>query len=383
MNNKIKIAYFIDFLATSSGSGGTERQLFDLINQLDKNKFEPFLFCLQEHAQTNLWTDLKCEKHLLNIYSIFSIKTIIKLLDIVKFLKINKIDIVHTFFFDSIFLGIISSKFAKIKNTISTRRDLGFWYNRKLILILYFINKITKKILVNSQSIKHTVSKIEKIDHKKIDVIHNGIDLAKISEIFPIDLYKKYKINKGSTIIGIVANLNRVVKRVDLLIKAARIVIDKYNNSIFVVIGGGKLKHDLVQLAKNLKVENKIIFCGHQESAIPYIKAFSIGVLTSDSEGFPNSILEYMASGIPVISTNVGGVKELIENRKTGLLFDNNNHEQLASCIIELIENKKLYNNLNENAKNIIKTKYSWEVMINEYEKYYRRLVPSKKESAN
>jgi glycosyltransferase involved in cell wall biosynthesis len=376
-NNKIVIAIFIDFLATMDAiTGGTERQILEILQNIDKKKFYPILFCLQEFTRMPQWENLSCEKYVIDVYSLFSLNSLKTFIKIIFFLRRRKVNIVHTFFFDSTLFGVLAARVADVPVVLSARRDLGFWYNKQIIWKLKFINRFTSRILVNSKAIKHSLHDIENYPLIQIDVLNNGIDLKRNSEISATSVTKiDKKISSKDRLIGIVANFNREVKRLDLFIKAAALVNAAKREVKFLIIGGGKLENDLRKLAKNLAVENEVIFCGPQNEVIPYLKNFSVGVLTSDSEGFSNVLLEYMACGIPAVATRVGGNVELIMDGKTGLLVPPGNPDKLAEAIINLLDNDLLRESIIKNARNEVRTKYDWKVKIKEIEAYYEQLI--------
>jgi glycosyltransferase involved in cell wall biosynthesis len=138
-------------------------------------------------------------------------------------------------------------------------------------------------------------------------------------------------------VVGIVANFNRPVKRVDLFIEAAARVHARHPETRFFIVGGGGLEAKLRRLAHRLGLGHAVVFAGPQANSLSYIKTFTIGVLCSDSEGFPNVLLEYMAASIPAVATAVGGNTELITHGVNGLLCPANDAEALAQRICELV----------------------------------------------
>lgn len=383
MRNRITIVYVIDFLSSQEQlTGGTERQLIEMVNSIDKERFRPIVFCLQEFFETPYWSAITCEKHILNIYSLLSLKGITAFLSFISFLKKNTVDIVQTYFHDSTLFGIPAGKFAGVKKTISCRRDLGFWYEKKLFLSMAFANKLTDRILVNSSAIKDVVINQEKLPAEKIDVIHNGLDLEAFDSHPAKDLREEFpQIEYGDKIIGMVANYNRKVKRVDLFIRAAAEVAKKHSvGTKFLIIGGGRLERELKKLVKSLGMEGKIIMGGPKEPAIPYIKSFDIGVLSSDSEGFSNVLLEYMAAGIPVVATDVGGNREILDNNnKFGQLVPKNDYLSLSSTINGLLEENKQRNEMGRAARKNVVERYTWPVKVKEFEDYYNSILFPKK----
>lgn len=376
-NKKIIIAFVIDFLATRDGlTGGTERQLIELVNHLDPDRFRPMLFCLQEFVNVPLWGSIKCEKYVLDVYSLASVQGLRSLASFVRFLHRNKVDIVQTYFHDSTIFGVSASTLAGVKNTITCRRDAGFWHGKTLLKNLSLTNRFTDRILVNCNAVKEAVTNHEHVNPNKIDVIHNGLELQAFDMQAPVSLQDEYDdIEKEDTIIGMVANYNREVKRADLFIMAASEVLKHYKNVKFLLIGEGKLEGKLKKLIRELNLDGRVILGGKKDPAIPYIKSFDIGVLTSDSEGFSNVLLEYMAAGIPVVATDVGGNGELVVHSQTGFLAKKGDPQDMSRAICLLLLDRMLAAAMGRRGREIVEEKYSWHVCIEHLQNYYTELV--------
>jgi len=376
-NQKIVILFLIDYIITRYGLiGGTEKQLIEKINRLDREKFKPILICLQKRYHNQIWNDIDCEKIILHIYSLKSPLNVFRLYQFLRILKEKKVDIIEAVFFDSILISVVIGTIAGVENIITCRRDMGFWYNKKILKLFFYINKYTKRILVNANAIKKIVIINEKMKEKKIDVIFNGIDIRKIEATRSVDLGKEFPIiRQKDKIVGIVANFNRHVKRLDIFIKSIANVISQYRKVKFIIIGEGKLKPKLIQLAEKCEVNEFIIWAGVKKDPVPYIKNFNVGVISSDSEGFCNAILEYMAIGIPVVATCVGGNDELIKDGFSGFLVPQGDYFAMANKILKLLKSEKLAQEIGNNGKVEVYKKYSWEKIISEYEKYYLGLA--------
>ena len=371
MQKKIKIAYIIDEL----NIGGTENQLIDTIELLDKKQFEILLICLRPSQYFSKIT-LQCEKILLNVSSLISINGVLAFFSLVSYLRKHEVDIVQTYFFDANVFGILAAKLGGVKKIISCRRDMGFWYTPKLLFVLKRLNKIADRFLVNSYAIKENIIKYEFIPDHKIDVIYNGIDFKQFQKEYDAATVKnELGINHGESVVGIVANLNRKVKRVDLFIHAGKNVLRKKGDVSFVIVGDGHLRHDLEKCSTHLGIKHKIFFIGQKENIQPYLSVFDIGVICSDSEGFSNSILEYLASGKPVVVTDTGGNRELLKEGKFGELVPPDNPERMAESILKLFNDHLRMKRILKSAEKMIELEYGWETKIKEIEKYYRSIL--------
>lgn len=378
-NKEIVIALIIDRLVGCDGmTGGTERQLIEMANRLTGTTCRPMVISLRDNPDSPAWQSLQCEKHILQVRSLASLEGIRELWGLSRMLRRRSIDIVQTFFFDATLFGVLAARLAGVHAVISCRRDMGFWYDKKKTVLLRLANLFSTRILANSQAVKEMVIQQEKTRPGSIDVIYNGTDLDALAETPAAPLHEEFpQLHDNSFLVGIVANLNRPVKRVDLFIKAAREVLQAIPTCRFLIIGDGELKSELQELVRTLDIEQAVFFLGSRHPALPYVKHFSVGMLTSDSEGFPNALIEYMAAGVPVVATAVGGVTELIQDGKTGLLAPAGNHRELARQVIALLADNHKRKTIGENGKKLVRKQCSWTHKIPELEAYYRNLLAS------
>lgn len=372
MESKIKIAYIIDAI---NSVAGTEKQLLQLLQCINKEIFEVKLICLRKPSSIFKADRNNFEYIELDIKRILSIKSILGIWRLFRYLRRKEIDIIQTFFFDATIIGVLTARMAGVKRIISSRRDLGFWYTPNLIRVLKVINKMTLRILANSYAVKQHTIKYEKVESRKIDVIRNGIDLNQFEGTLPKKNFRKfYNIPADDFIVGIVANLNRQVKRIDVFINMALEVLKVMPNVSFQIVGNGHLRKKLEKFAKKNDSLNKIMFLGKKEGIYSIIKNWDIGVLSSDSEGFSNSIIEYMSVGLPVVATDVGGNKEIIRADINGILVPPGDYRSMAKKVCSILKNSLKRSRMSANAKKLIEQEYAWNVKIAEIEQYYMRL---------
>lgn len=202
----------------------------------------------------------------------------------------------------------------------------------------------------------------DKID---IKVIPDGVDLAKF---YPSNYEKKEKIK----ILAIGRLIHR--KGFDCLIKSIPHIIKNTENDFCVeIIGDGPLRSELSELAKKLNVSEKIMFSGsvaYDQLPEKYRQA-DVFVLSSYAEGMPLVVLEAMASGLPIVSTRVQGIDELVKQGINGYLFDPSDNLALGSYLVKLIENDVIRLKMRDEGLKIIQ-KYSWVNITKEYLKIYK-----------
>ncbi len=372
MNKPIKIAYLIDTI--SSDLAGTEKQLLEIIRRLDKDVFEPHLICLysSEWLEENT---LPCSLHVLGYNGLTKIGIFKVIRELKNIINEQHINIVQTFFVDSIFVGYLAAIFGDFKPVLlSSRGDIGLgqddlWYHTLFKTVQPLINRRFDGIVANSQKVKEYVAKTERIPLEKIMVIHNGIDTQiednSIPEVFN---------NKAELWIGITANL-RPIKRIDIFLKAlALLKRDSKINFHAIVLGEGPHKEALKALTHELGLSTIVHYMGSVKNVYSYLKYLDIGVLCSDREGLSNAIMEYMASGLPVVSTAVGGNTELIDS-ENGILVPVGDVHALGSALLALAESPKLRERLGRVSLTRIKEQYAWDRIINKWGNYYHSIV--------
>lgn len=339
--SKIKIAFVIDSIA--SPTAGTEKQLLFLLRHLDRNKFEPYLCCLRSSQWLEKDFDI-CPLYIVKVKSFKNPVSFFRLWRFARFLRREEVDIVQTHFRDSNIAGIISGKLAGVEKIISTRRNIGYWHNRLEVLILKFLKRWVTRFVANSECARTRASKIERVRPEKIEVIYNFVDL----EMFKREndwegdkLKESLTASNGRPIVTMVANL-RPVKGVDVFLKSARLVLDSVPGINFIVAGEGEERKRLECICRQLKLDSSVKLIGAVSDVIPLLRVSDIGVLSSNSESLSNAIIEYMAAGLPVVCTDVGGNSELVQDGLNGFLVPSGDPGKLADAIVKLANNPDL-----------------------------------------
>lgn len=355
---KIKILYLIDELQR----GGKERQFVELIRGLNKDIFEIHTITFLE-VNGDFSEEVKkySKKYIYYRRKIrWDLSFIFKLN---RYIKKNNIDIVHVWDDMSAFFGFWATLFLKAKFVNASIQDTyNSWNLWKLLKM--FILKFNKNIISNSKR----GLEVYRVKDKGI-VIYNGIDPERFKNL------EKYK--TGKFIIGIVANLT-IYKDYYTFFDAINILKNKIDNLEVWVIGDGNLSSEYKKYANEKGISEIIKYYGRVENPEKYICNFNVGVLCSFEklgEGISNSVLEYMACGVPPIITDVGAAREIIEDGINGFLFEPGNAKDLAEKIYYLYCNPDLSNNIGEKAKKTVEEKFSYAEYIKKNENLYLELI--------
>lgn len=356
--------------------GGTEKQLVQIIEKLNRKNFEPTLISLSKapFLDKNV---LPCETLCLNIKSLKTINVILSLKKLRKFLIQRQFHLLQTFFEDSIYVCYITTLFMKNKPImLISKRDIGLGnkkscFYRSLSLINPIIYNAYKSVVVNGENIKKYLENESKYLKNKVKVINNGISINIEKELIPDIISNQPK----NIWIGMTANLNPV-KRIDIFIQALALVKNKYNINNFkaIIMGEGPERDKLIQLTTKMNLDSHVHFLGSVRKVYTYLNNMQIAVLCSEREGFSNAILEYMACSLPIIATAVGGNTELV-NDNNGIRIPPGNASALAKAIYSLIIDKDLRENLGKNSRRMLENKYSWSRSMAEWESFYQKIL--------
>jgi glycosyltransferase involved in cell wall biosynthesis len=275
----------------------------------------------------------------------------------------------HSFFaFPS---GYISYRLkAEIPYIISLRGSDVPGFNERFLMQYFFLAPIFKRIwrgaeavIANSHDLKSLALKTCPDLH--MDIIYNGIDTDEFS---PYE-----RVSDGSFNILCVSRLI-ARKGVDYLIKALPDILKCHANTKLIIVGEGNMEFELKELTSSLGIVDSVIFRGyvpHEELPCIY-KESDIFVLPSLWEGMSNSLLEAIASGLPVMVTDTGGTKELI--RDNGIIIPKGDSSAISESVIRLLNNKELRSSMGLKSREIA-MKFSWKNVAEQYIKYYERCV--------
>lgn len=378
MKKPVKIAYIVDVLDTAQA--GTENQLIKMLNGLACRGFEISLVCLRNHPwlEKNA-SSLRCDVSVFEIHRFKSLKTYINIIKLIRFLRARRPDIVHTFFPVSNVIGVMAAWMAGIRNIMSSRRDYGEWMIGRYLLATRIANRFARKIIANSHPVKDLTISVEKVANEKVAVIYNGIDLAEFSNITPDrNLKQRLGIPVQNKVVGKVANF-RPMKHHHTFIKAASVILQTRDDVDFLLVGtdagGGHLRSAIEELARSLKIADRVHFTGQQTQVVPYLSIVDIGVNCSEGEGLSNAIMEYMAAGIPCVAANSGGNPDLVQECRTGRLFELDDHEALAKIIVGMLDDPQQLEKYVANAHTLMQEEMSLDSMLSKYDAFYRRLV--------
>jgi glycosyltransferase involved in cell wall biosynthesis len=182
----------------------------------------------------------------------------------------------------------------------------------------------------------------------------------------------------GGKVVGIVARLHPSKGHATFL-KAARLISQAMPQTRFAIVGDGPSRSDLEDLTQELGITSKVTFFGNQREVGSFFSAFDITCLCStDLEGCSNSILEAMALGKPVVATDVGGNREIVQQDETGLLVPCQNYQALFNTVTQCLNQPDWAQAIGRRAQEVVFTRFSQERMVHEYQSLYEDVIKNR-----
>lgn len=290
--------------------------------------------------------------------------------------KENKYDLSHSFFTVPCgFISFLLRRKYKIPYIVSLRGSDVPGYSERFAFLYAFIKPLVRLIwkksfavVANSGGLRELALKTN--SKQEIGVIPNGID---INQFIKSKVHKVESQNGKFKVICVTRITPR--KGVRYLIEAFKKLSQKSDNISLQIIGDGDEKNDLEKLVKDLGVEKGVEFTGlvPHEKLPPYFEQADVFVLPSLNEGMSNSMLEALATGLPLIATDTGGTKELIEEGRNGFIVRMKDAGDLADKIEILFKDNELKKRMGEESRKKAEM-MSWEKVAREYAEIYYKI---------
>ncbi len=232
------------------------------------------------------------------------------------------------------------------------------------------------EVIVNSNYMKGDLQRLFGLPFEKINVIPNGINITNYSSIErDYEFRRKYAMDNEKIILF----MGRLVyeKGVQYLIGAMPKILEHYHDTKLVIAGKGGMIDELRQEVNNLGIQNKVYFTGYLDGKdVPKMyKASDIAVFPSTYEPFGIVALEAMQAEIPVVVSDIGGLNEIVEHRRTGMKSYCGNSNSIADSVLELLFDHQLANNIVKAAKSKVRSDYNWNKIAQDTHFTYQKAI--------
>jgi glycosyltransferase involved in cell wall biosynthesis len=341
--------------------GGTERQMIELVRRLDPARWLIHVACFE--ARGGWFSLLEHAAASVAVFPVVSFRRVDAMRHLWAFAswcRERRIAVVHTTELYSNIFGLPGAALAGVPVRIGNRREINPDKSPAQIALQRAAYGCAHKVVANSRAAADRLRR-ECVPSDKIAVVANGLDFR---------TFRPRAAASRPRRVIVVANL-RPEKGHDVLIDAAAETLQRVPDAEFEVVGGGPELGTLVARAEARQVRRAFTFLGHRDDVAERLAAADIFVLPSRSEAFPNAVLEAMAAGLPIVASAVGGIGELIDEDRTGLLVAPGDPHTLASRLVRLMNDPALAARLGAAARSDAEAHFSFDRMVASFDSIY------------
>jgi glycosyltransferase involved in cell wall biosynthesis len=364
----------IVFCITELDPGGAERALTQLVTNLDRNEWDIAVVCLSGRGHfSEVIETAGIPVHYLNARSFLDLPRLFVRL----FFTLRKLRpaIVQTFLFHANLMGRICARLAGVKVVVSGLRvaeHRNRWHGR----LDRWTNRLVDCNVCVSQGVADFAEKSMGLRRNKLFVIPNAVEGDRFAKVVPADL-KPLGIPENCRVMISIGRLERQ-KGFDLLIDAVTKLSKIPEDLRFLIVGDGPDAANLKLLVRNKRLDQHVCFAGRREDVPQLLAASNVFILPSRWEGMPNVVLEAMAAGLCVITTDVEGIPELIQDGVNGIVVPVESAARLAKAIEFVLANTGFAREAGAKSQQLVREQFTIDKITREYDQHYRRfLAPS------
>ncbi len=360
---RINVAYVIDDYTPGSGA---ENQLITLIDNLNLREFRPHVVNLRPHHPGRVYPT-HCHLMFLGVEGrVWSPTGLAGIARLARFIRQKDIDIVQAYFVESRIVATVAARLARRGTLVFCKRNA----RREQTRLARALAAKSDYCLSNSRCGGDLVTKFEGFPPERIFTVYNGVRLPE--RIGTCLSRASLGIPDNAPVVTMVANY-RKVKRIDRFLQAAARLDNRQAH--FMVVGRGRRESELKTLSQELGISERVHFCHTVEGIRWILDMTDIGVLSSESEGLSNALIEYAMAGIPAVAFDVGGNSEVITHGLTGYLVRENDLAKMAGYLDKLLANEPLRQRLGRHAQRMARNKFAVRAMVEKTQAFYRHIL--------
>jgi glycosyltransferase involved in cell wall biosynthesis len=360
--------------------GGAERVLFKMIRSLPDHLFRCTLFTFRINEEADI-SKIGCPVHVLPLRKTYDWNAVKVAVAIRKFVKQEKVSIVHTFFETSDLWAGPIAKLSGCPVLVSSRRDLGILRSWKHRIGYKILRGLYDSVLTVSPQVSEFCIQQDGLDPSKVHTLFSGLDIESVAHATTrAAMRKQLRIDEAVPVITTVGNI-RKVKGIDILLEAAALVCRKRPSTVFLVVGRKSEEehcHELEDRIHSLGLRKNFRMLGSREDVFSILRMSDIFCLPSRSEGFSNALLEAMACTLPCVATDVGGNREVLTHGETGLLVPGESSEELALALLHLLSDPIRAKAMASRGVEVVRSRFTTEAMISNLTNVYQQLMAAK-----
>ena len=377
MSSQTKILY----VNHETECGGAEHSLLTLLDGLDRESYEPHLACSMEGPLTDRARECGTEIHLVPMLFQGKVKKLMGMaratLRLRGLIRRTGIQLVHTNSIIAGYCGVLAAKLCSVPS-IWHVRDINYPETAKKFCTQ------AEKVIANSHATAESLNFPARMS-SRIEVVYNGVAPAFFEQIDArADVHKTLNVNPTEKLIGMFGRLDPLKGHRDFLLGAKQI-LSSHSDTTFVVVGEtlfgrhAKYREQLETLSRDLGVFGKVRFLGYRSDVAALMSGMDVVVQPSSGpEAFGRTIAEAHAVGRPVVGSSLGGIPEAVEDGVSGFLFPAGDAQELARCVIKLLDNPAMAKSLGDAGRASAIERFTQSHHATQVEAIYASLSPAR-----
>lgn len=373
MSEQPKIAVL--HIIKSLGRGGAETLLPETLNKHDHEKYE-FHYAYFLPWKGQMVDAIKNQGGKVTLFSSKNnLQILAKVFKLVSYVRENNIKLIHCHLPWAGIVGRIVGNITKVP-VVYTEHNVWERYHK----LTYHLNKLSysrqKAVIAVSQDVANSIKKHYSNQVPKVSVVLNGINTEKFSEnyVADTDIRKQLNIPESAVVVGVTC-VFRAQKRLTAWLEVAAAIHKNHPDVRFIVVGDGVMKAEIFAKAKELDTASYVHFVGLHAEIRPYLKAMDIFMMTSEFEGLPIALLEAMSMECMPVSTDAGGISELVHDQSNGILVPVDEPLQLASRLEPFLADPRKITETGRAARATVVESFSMQKMVGEIETIYDQII--------
>lgn len=333
----------------------------ELIRRLDSRLFSVHVVSLSGRGSLRSRIEGVCPIVEFRLTSLKSASTLRQMWRFASWLRAHQIQAVQACDYYANVFALPSAALAGVPVRLGARRDV--WMPERTSghrLLQRLAYQFAHRVVANSSAAVEQLIE-EGVADPHIVKIDNGVELSR----FAVPVAKTRR-----RVVTTVANL-RPGKGHEVLLQAAARVIRRIPDVQFQIVGDGARRQELEREASTLRISAQVTFLGHRDDVPAVLQQSDIFAFPSFMEASPNAVIEAMAAGLPIVATRVGGIPEVIEHERNGLLVPAGDDRALAAGILRLIERPEIAGALAAAARQTVESRFSFDRMVGEFQELF------------
>ncbi len=370
---------------TATTTGGVGLLILFLVKHLDPRAFELSVAFGRGYLLDRSFDEAGVTVHTISTSRGIGLMSIIKgTLEVYRILSRGKYDIVQSHTSVGGVVGRLAGWAARTPVVLWTVHGLGAHQGHPPLkravyrVIEKFLDYFTDHYVAVSHDLRAQGVRAGIFRTEKVTVIPNGLQFDHVPSTFNIAAKRRaLGIPEGCPVIGTITRLEPQ-KAIDVFLQAIAQVIRQVPNLVTLIAGDGPQRNALEDLAARMGLAERIHFLGWRTDAVELVGALDIFCMSSRWEGCPMVLLEAMAMRRPVVATDIGGVREIVENEKTGLLVPLDDPAALSAAVLRLLAAEEERTRFGSAGRRRVEDEFSAERMLEAYGSMYRRMAKNR-----